>query len=165
MVVGNLTVCFLQVQESMCNSFKHTLLSCAISGSHRTSPVLRQDGHFLATSELQASWGTSHYFAFQNYCTIVLQLRLFVNIDTRVDGTRKSRCLCSILIALTTSPLTEERTCANWRMTQGQSFAILIWLSSRKTSRRSYHLCDMFVKQVFCTFELQGLKQSKCWLW
>jgi len=41
--------------ESMCNSFKHTLLSCAISGSHRTSPVLRQDGHFLATSGLQAS--------------------------------------------------------------------------------------------------------------
>ncbi len=155
----------MQVQESMCNSFKHTLLSCAISGSHRTSPILQQDGHFLATSGLQASWGTSHYFAFQNYCTIVLQLRLFVNIDTRVDGTRKSRCLCSILIALTTSPLTEERTCANWRMSQGRSFAILIWLSSRKTSRRSYHLCDMFVKQVFCTFELQGLKQSKCWLW
>ncbi|CAM6015588.1 unnamed protein product [Sphagnum balticum] len=25
---------------------------------------------------------------------------------------------------------------------------------------RSYHLCDMFVKQVFCTFELQGLEQS-----
>jgi hypothetical protein len=132
-VVGNLTVCFLQVQESMCNSFKHTLLSCAISGSHRTSPVLRQDGHFLATSELQASWGISHYFAFQNYCTNVLQLWLFVNIDTRVDGTRKSQCLCSVLIALTTSPLTEERTSANWRMTQGRSFAILMWLSSRKT--------------------------------
>ncbi|CAK9210552.1 unnamed protein product [Sphagnum troendelagicum] len=25
---------------------------------------------------------------------------------------------------------------------------------------RSYHLCDMFVKQVFCTFELQGIEQS-----
>jgi len=131
-VVGNLTVCFLQVQESMCNSLKHTLLSCAISGSHRTSPVLRQNGHFLTTSELQAFWAT-HYFAFQNYCTIVLQLWLFVNIDTKVDGTRKSRCLCSVLIALTTSPLTEERTCANWRMTQGWSFAILMWLSLRKT--------------------------------
>jgi hypothetical protein len=150
-VVGNLTVCFLQIQESMCNSFKHTFLSCAILGSHRTSPVLRQDGHFLAPSELQASWGTSHYFAFQNYCTIVLQLRLFVNIDTRVDGPRKSQWLCSVLIALTTSQLTEERTCANWRLTQGRSFAILMWLSSRKTQEAIilWHVCQTSILHIW----------------
>jgi len=80
--------------------------------------------------------GLLRYFSLlcvSNYCTIVLQLQLFVNIDTRVDGTRNSQCMCSVLIVLTTSQLTEERTRANSRMTQGRSFAILMWLSSRKT--------------------------------
>jgi len=114
--------------ESMCNSFKHTLELCNIGLSQNQSCIATEWP--FPRNKWVAGLLRYSLLCFQNYCTIVLQLRLFVNIDTRVDGTRKSRCLCSVL---TTSPLTEERTCANWRMTQGRSFAILMWLSLRKT--------------------------------